>query len=91
MIETIVRNIVARMRKEGYRQQPIIEPVSVSSDLELKQNEVIVLNNYQGSGNLHTANAVYQTGQKTETICRGFVRFYKNTNLVATGYKITLR
>lgn len=90
MTEYIIRNIVARMREEGYSQEPIIEPVSVSSDLELKQNEVIVLNDYQGSGNFYAANAVYR-GQKTETTCRGFVHFFDNTNLVTTGYKITLR
>lgn len=91
MIETLVRNIVDRNRKQ-YSQVPIIEPVWVSSDLELKQNEVIVLNDYQGNGNLYAANAVHLDGQKTETICRGFIRFFDNTNnLVAAGYKITLR
>lgn len=83
--DTLIQSIIAQ-RGNG---KPIVEPIQVSSDIELRQNEVIVLVSYKGEGSLYAANSMYKPGQETETICQGFINFINNVNLVATGYKIT--
>lgn len=86
MTDILIQSIIAQ---RGNGKPPMVESIQVSEDVELRQNEVILLVSYKGEGSLYAANAVHEPGQETETICQGFIHFFDNTNLVATGYKIT--